>query len=475
MLSCRRYLWLAPLTLPLACGGPAPTGSAAPTGSPQGPTANGSRICPASDAPAPPLQTLPTPAGHSFKLKLALGVARSAVLDELARRVPSVLVPEQRRSLGIAGRATFEVTRGSFALSAQPKALILSLPVSVPISVCKPFAGSCLEYGQCKPELAVTFRVPMELGAGGKAPRAQSSVSATRRCVIAGLDLTEQLLDEARPQVYKVTAEVDATLAELGRKLGAGWLAAQQPRPLGPDSCLQMAPESLGIAPLRLDAGELTTQLEFSGQATLKRCPGATDAAPAARPLPALSTTTETNSDSELWLTRELDWQRLSQLLSGALVGHQVEQVTIHSLVATGALVNGQPRVVLRLAAQGESCGDVWLSARLVTDTIAGKISLAEVTPLASPDFDVLPWKQTLESTPPLALPELTALLALDRRTLTAQIGSMLAPEFQVMMSLAEPTLSEATLGPDGLRFALHTQGPLRAKVLAFPATLTKQ
>lgn len=321
------------------------------------------------DLPAPARVTLP-----QSHLSVGVSVSEKRVGQELSRRVPIVLASAKRQHVGAPGDATYTVRRGNFAFRVRDDRLFVSTPVSAHIEVCKPIGPFCPTYGRCNPELLSVVSVPVVIGPGYELGGSNVSVNVTRRCAIAGLDVTPQIQRMASKQSGKLKRQIDRSLPSLRPNVESAWEMLHLPVALSTSTCLRVAPERVRQERPKQKNGSLATRLSISGQIRVedpcdqkKRTP--------AKPLPKPEVVDQVPDHVELAVPVHIDWSDVSADLTRSLVEARGGQLRVVGARARAT----RDAVAIAATVEGPSCGEVWLLGDPVYDARTSRIRLKHV------------------------------------------------------------------------------------------------
>lgn len=354
--------------LTLACGGSAP-----PSETPSAAMGGRCETTWATEAFSPDPAEEPSLPESTLWLEGRAPVDR--ILSEVRRQVPERLATDRRQELGVAGRATYSVRRGAPYLEEKNGQLALHVPITANIEVCKPFGRTCVRYGQCQPEFLASFHVAGTIAKNYRMSPPRGTLQVKRRCVI-GLDVTPRLVQEAEKELKAVEREIAQALPAIEPAAREVWQELQTPRKLGDDACLRFLPTSVSHTRARLRNGHVEMALGVSGSFAL----GCETTKPAS--LPPLASSTWPVPASELWVPSQVEFHVLGAALEELLPLPEGTRLTSLELLAHGR------RLALRVAVDGNHCGDVWLSAQPTYDALGGELRLSDPkveTPASGP------------------------------------------------------------------------------------------
>lgn len=316
--------------------------------------------------------------------------------EQLDEEQPRRLARESARSIGAPGRASYEVTRGAVRLGQRGSQILLSMPVSADITVCKPIGRSCLRYGECEPQFRVEAALESSLSDEYGWPPPELSLRTERRCVI-GLDVTPRLREVAERELRAVHRSVVSSWPDPRTWAARGIQASSQPAIVGSGSCIrwlnpafrqralmvrEVLEQTENSAPM-VPTKELSFGLELSGHLVSKG-----DCARERQ-------STEQDDDVELPQLETLPNLRRSSLL---YLPERLEVEGLHAAAASQLPADGP--VTIRefrtfeggLAAQLQLketfCGTLWVQGKLSAD--AGQLAWTSLEPASAAAFSGL-------------------------------------------------------------------------------------
>lgn len=369
--------------------------------------------------PPPTPATLATAEPPRSELSVGMAVATAKLAAEIDKHVPRGLGSASRQPVGSAGEVTYNVTRGGFAFALKDDRLLVTTPIAVSVSICKPLGPICPTYGRCSPRLSAVASVPLTLGSNYQLAEPALSYGISEGCNIAGLDQTSRIRSLADKQIAAVRGQIQQAVPEIEPQARAVLAEVTKPRALEGGGCVTIAADRVVQAKPQLVDGVISVRAIASGVVELSR--DACGPAKAAK-LPALSVlgakdTAPTQSRIAAALTVSWDelTEHISEQVSGAALadGTQLGAVTVQP----GEL-GGKPTVVLGITMTGRTCGQTWVSAELVADLAASTLRLQNVQPLAGhAEHDGLAAALTERGKVPIPSPLLGAQTALERLT----------------------------------------------------------
>ncbi len=412
------------LWLTVACG-PSPSSSGAKTV--KGP--DGKRCILVDDEKEPVLPLPGERPTHESSLWLDVEVPTSALEARIAQEIPKVLAEEKDRDVGAPGRATFKVTRKNPQISETQSQLLVTVPLSLSISVCKPIGSACLKYGSCEPELLTTFAFDKEAAADYELSPPTASVSASRRCVI-GMDVTPHILSAAEQELSKVRQEITQKWPKLKPEVKKGYKTFEDPLKITDDTCFYFSPEKVFFAAPHLvevsgkkkndQNSEEVLRAGFGLVGEIRSAPDCTATQKLGK-LPALTSFKKDVPVSTLWLPETVSRQDLEADLAPRLEALGAGQLLQMRLA--------QDRIALQLKGVPEFCSAAWVTAQLEAKDGALHLSDLDVVGVEAPE-QVAKLKNLLsELTLPLRLSE--TVLEASRESFSAELKSHIKSQAQ--------------------------------------------
>lgn len=363
-LALTTWIWTA------ACAG-APSGRTKSAGHTEALIVQGAtnEECQALKATEPQLEPVEAAKVPVSTLNLHSRIPLARIHKRIASQIPQVLASERDRPVGAPGRATFKVRRGSPSLEQNGERLVLQVPISAEISVCKPLGSGCFTYGSCSPQLEATFSVSNHLGPHYFLAPPQGSIRATKRCII-GIDVTSQIETIAKAEVRKVESQIRAQWPDLKAVAHEVWNNFSDPLPLVDDACFYFAPEDLRYVPPQIKTASGAGDEKQDPQAlhAALQLKGIVSSAPSCNTpmkVPQLSDPTAARSlpnKSTVWVPELLSLESVKETLLAQIPGPleggggRLELLDVRL---------GRKRVALHVRATGNLCGEIWFSARL--------------------------------------------------------------------------------------------------------------
>lgn len=405
------------------------------------------------------------PARPSSRIALELVVGTERLQRELAQAVPSELAAG-RRDVGVAGTASYRVTRGAFAIDTVDGAVRVQVPVRAHVEVCKPVGPFCPVYGTCDPTLVAEVRVPLLLGRNYRIGPAAADVGIGRGCVLdpVGVDVTPDLERAARTQIRAVEQQVNAALPEFEPSARALWKLFATPLALGPSTCVRISPSDVRTAPPRLAGAEIAVRLGVLGRLDVEQpCEART---PRTLALPTPVEDNDLPAGVALEVPIALSWAEVSAELTRALT--RTTQRGRHDVTHVRAAphrVDGHDVVALTLGVEG--CGEVTLLGEPVWNAGSARLGLERVRYASGQPERVrvlaeLDLEARVERLAAVALP---VDLASARTALDELVGDLTRdrPEgVLVTTALSEATVRSVLVEPDALVPVASLQGSVR-------------
>lgn len=164
-----------------------------------------SETCALAPAPIPPLTFTEPPS----RLSLEFTLPKAVIDDAVASSVPELVAEGKGVPAGAAGRATFEIKRGTPRLSLDATGLNVEVKLTGNIRLCKPFGGVCIEYGKCRPEWLAQGNVKLPW-AVAEEPDVELDVEVTSGCILSPVryDATRELEKVTRDEVSKIRKQL---------------------------------------------------------------------------------------------------------------------------------------------------------------------------------------------------------------------------------------------------------------------------
>jgi len=304
------------------------------------------------------------------KLVVTGHVPLSRIADEIAGQVPKVVASGSRKPIGAPGEATYRVTRGGFAVKLAGSALVVQTPLSVHAQVCKPMGPLCPTYASCSPELLATARVPLTLGPRLEVGKSRVSVTVTRPCSIAGIDVTSKIMKVASRQTANVQKQIDRSIPKLAEPAGEAWRRMHTTAPLEDGVCLHLDPESLMQAAPATKGKALIIRAGVTG--TLEVL-GHCSTAGSGEALPKLANVESLPERGSVRVAVRADWASVEGTLVDSL---RAPSTVIDARVRTST-VDGRGVLALGFTLRDEPCGEVWLASDLAWDDDSSALRLS--------------------------------------------------------------------------------------------------
>jgi len=393
---------------------------------------------------APELKERPGVEIPESRIWLEVGVPLSRVEEKIKKEVPFVLAQEKNRKIGAPGRATYRVTRGRPRLINRGKALELQVPIDANIAVCKPFAGTCIRYGRCKPSFLARFTFPTSPDARLNVPAPRGSIRATKRCII-GLDVTKRLVVEvvvevvlekmARSELRVVEAQIRKQWPQLRPLISEGFAELRHPFPISSQGCATLRPSGLAYVPPSIEKSSKGSALVGALGLSGKLLPTKDCHAPvrSAR-IPKAKSTDLSKAETTVWVPHHYSDEELfdffSASFSGSWGGAKTNDLRVEKLQI------GAEKVALHLRASGDVCGPL-----IATGSIAlsedGKELVFSLDTLSPEQGDTKPLRALRSHLDEKSVVHLDGVSPTLAKLALDQMTSRLDPEIR----LAEPTL----------------------------------
>lgn len=326
----------------------------------------------------PPLAAAPAAVLPKSHISVGLEVAVDRLKRELGRQVPTTLARASRQDIGSPGEVTYVVKRGGFDVKLDGDRLRVSTPISADVEVCKPLGPFCPTYGRCAPQLLSTASLPIVLGKDYEVGASQVSVSLTKPCVIAGMDVSPEIRKMANQQAGGVQRRINGSVPPLRPSVEAGWKQLFVPVALGASTCLRITPDRLAQAWPTLHDGTLSARIAVSGALRVDQ-PCDLKTAETPTPLPALVVDDELPKDVALELPMQISWAETSSELSRSLKADASKPLRVSQVRAHGTTIDGKGTLALDVTIEGSTCGEARLLADPVWNEKASRLELTRV------------------------------------------------------------------------------------------------
>jgi hypothetical protein len=345
---------------------------------------------------------------------------------------------------------SFDVRRGQFSLHDRKRTLAVRVPIHIDMSVCKPFAGTCVTYGRCIPRYEVTASIDKELR-DGELPPLHLEQRLLQGCQI-GIDVTPMITAVVEEQLVRAQSDAQGQIPRLSPLLRMATRSVDLPLEVAPELCLDVAPKKLSWLAPSLDANWLSTGASLDVALVPVDC----QAELPVPKVPPLENSTK----------KKKPRVRLPERVSTAAIERGLAEVLAQSKgdelsVRVQSITPGKDGLLLELELQGSYCGTILLPTR--TTMTEGSLSLVpfdiEETGLEPSLHGQL--HRRLSAPLPLALPgrdlagSLPGLLSALLPLLEAQIGE------KISLTLPEPDRSYAQPLADGVQITHVLEGPV--------------
>lgn len=259
-------------------------------------------VTPATDPLAcrpPPLLSPAEPVTTSLStIGISVSIPSASLEEAVEQWLPRTVAEGRNVPAGVAGRATFNVTRGAPELRTTDAGLSAAVQLRGNIQLCKPLGPVCVEYGKCRPEWTARLTVasPWTLSTE---PTIDASVDITRGCILSpvNVDATAELRrvtdDEVAKLHKQLRREVRAQHRTLLKRLRSEGTTLQ----LEGGDCVELEPSA---AELSLGERNGTFAAAIRLQGTLSEgCHTTNDATHKADALGRVSVATRSEVDPE--------------------------------------------------------------------------------------------------------------------------------------------------------------------------------
>lgn len=396
------------------------------------------RLAPRAAPPPPPGAPSQAFAAQRSTIIVHAEVPLAGIKQALEAKVPRRVAEERDHDLGIAGRLEYTVDRGPFAVRMENDALVVDAPLQGRAQACA--KGRC--YAGCAPELKVTARVPLRLGADYKLRTSDVHVEVTKGCEVRALgglvtvDVTGVLRGALAHQSRAVQASIDRELPDLGPEAARLWTELSKPRGLPLGACVVLAPEEItqGPASGTLDLAKMRFGLLARPEVRV-RCAGPGTPASPTKPLPPLRDDLALPAAGDVHLAIVLPEDAPARGIERA------EVIDFGGRRAKVSKASGDAKSGLTVDLAGEVCGDVGVSFGGVVWSDPQSLHLVGAAPLggeserlAAAQLDGAKVIAAIEHAPialPIAvnalealLPELARGMSDDRVTVSAAVES---------------------------------------------------
>lgn len=301
-------------------------------------------------------------------------------LAELDRALPKRLAERRGVDLGDAGRLSFVIDRGPFAVSVASDELSVSVDLQGQADVCKPLGPlGCVGYASCAPGGRASASLRLLLADDYRMLPSRVQIPVTRPCTLSslGIDMTAEVQTQANRQADELRRRIDGAMPDLGAVVSSLWRALSATIPLGDGACAQISPRGVLQTGPRLQDDVLTLGLGVEGEIRVET-PCQPAASPPPLPPPQLERVLPPGVDLQVPLVTA--WPAVGMALTRALAqaepraGSEVVHVTD---------VRAQPapegRVALGFTLAGRACGEVWFDA--VATPLPDGIALTQLRP----------------------------------------------------------------------------------------------
>ncbi|MEM1033084.1 MAG: DUF4403 family protein [Myxococcota bacterium] len=297
-----------------------------------------------------------TPAPPFVAPRSTLVVVAQAPVDGLVRladaRLPRTLDAATRRPVGAAGELSYRVTRGRPSVRIREEELIVDVPISAAVEICKPLGPLCPTYGRCQPQLSSRTVLNLRPGADWILPPPSLAVTVGSGCTVAGIDATARVVEAAATGKRRAQAEVNAALKQLPSLVdrGVAWLS--RPRQLGASAgCWRLRPTEVNLRLPTTTEGTLTVGATLAGTVG----PAACDDQEIAVPRPPLALREDQGPDEGA-----LRWARVLPFVD---LKRQLDAADVDGVATVHAVRPHGMKVAMDVTFDGATCGRTWIVA----------------------------------------------------------------------------------------------------------------
>lgn len=311
-------------------------------------------------APTPPARA------QTSRLVTQLEIPIQSIVAELESKVPSRLVDERGRSIGIAGHLNYNVERGPFSATVEGESLIVHADVRGHAEACR--GSSC--YAACDPQGRATATVPLRLLPEYRFAPSRVSVDLTRGCVIRALsgfvkiDVTPTIVGQMQPALRRVGEDIDARLPQLRPQAERLWLTASQSHALPLGGCAVMNPRGIAQGPIARSKTSVHARFALVAFPELRTTPCEDAGKSPKSPLPPLTYDPTITGDGDLLLALVGPLSKTVASLESTATTFDVGNARSFISRTTAVPVAG-PLAQIDFALGGEACGDIAIRSPL--------------------------------------------------------------------------------------------------------------
>jgi len=313
----------------------------------------------------PPVQASPTAlalpplrAARESQIVVHAEAQLSTLSRELEQRIQKRLA-EGRFRIGPGGTVSYSAERGALSLSVTSTSLLIETPVTARAEACR--GSGC--YASCEPQALVRATVPLLLRPDYRFEPSAISLRFTRGCKVQALggllsiDLTPTLESGLRPELAKVSRQIDEELPDLRADIERGWAELALPRPLPLSGCVLLQPRAIVQGAFTPSTSVLRANFAVLATPELRsRC--GDDAPP--QPLPALERDLALPEEGAVLLGMVTPLEGFERSLLAAAPVHASQR----TLRVTGARVAARASDVdVTFALGGDVCGSTTVGA----------------------------------------------------------------------------------------------------------------
>lgn len=285
------------------------------------------------------------------------------LLAELERSFPERLIERSGIPLGDPGKLAFSIHRGPFFLQLDGDELEIGVDLRGQAEVCKPVALlGCVRYASCAPEGQARASLHLQLDNDYRLHSPRVRIPVTRPCTLSslGLDMTQEVQQQADKQADEIRQRIERALPGLDDTIISLWRALSTTVALGNKSCAKITPRAVLQAEPRLQNGWLSGAIGVEGQIQIQTpCPDFSE--PSALPKPQ-KVKSDPGIDLEIPLV--ISWDEVGFTLTRSLAQTELrwrDEILRVTEVSAGPGEDGTVR--LKVTVVGRLCGSIWLDA----------------------------------------------------------------------------------------------------------------
>ncbi len=429
------------------------------------------KIADVARTPSPPVALTP-PERSVIPVLVRASLPHARAL--LEAQAPKRLAAETNHSIGAAGKLTYTVDRGPFAVSLKAGVIVAETDLTVSASVCKDvYALGCVKYGSCSPLLHVVATLPTQLKDDFSFAPSTMRVDVTRRCLMTALDIdvTDFIEIEADKQARKVKAKIDAGLPKPKAEVERAWKSAQTSLPMSKGACVFLHPAELTQGPTTIEraiASDPKSEEQIVARFGIVATPGVDvpcppDPPPA--PLPKLVQAPKPSDAFAIHLPVRVSTKTLEATWGKTLDGAKFE-AGASVTTAPPALVTRATFLEFDTPISGEACGRVLLSGTPGWDDTAKQLRFDTLDALsdeqkrvnaAAPMVDLARLTQGVR---PLLLYKPPTDDVAFVKTLSVATSLVSEKDREIVLAVTKSGIEGAPLvGPDGVELRFFLEG----------------